>query len=366
MRVPNQPEAIRLGLLLGLVGVVTLLLGMAFSPARVWANALVSALLIGGVAVGSLALAAAEDAAGSAWSASFRQVPASLSRGLTVTTVLMALILLRHPTLYPWGRDAGASIAGTLPAWIQMVGRSAAYLALWLAGAFVLMPDRGQRPGPMPGSAVFLVACAATVWMAGSDWVVSLSAQWFSPVLGVFVAASFLVAAAASIALVAAVLKTCVLADRVTDRQIEGLGWLLLAAAGFWFYIWYCLYTSRHYTVIPDEMRWFATRLSGGWKLWFFFAPVLVAGVPALGLLSAPRQRYQGRLAAVSAVAVLGSWVNLYMLVVPSIDRSASLPSVWELGMVIGTLGVFVVLTALGLKRPEDACPIPVAPSQPA
>jgi hypothetical protein len=93
---------------------------------------------------------------------------------------------------------------------------------------------------------------------------------------------------------------------------------MLFAFSTFWAYIWICQYLLIWYSNIPEEVTHYVTRTNGSW-VWLFGANLIVNWlVPFAVLLSSGAKRNPKALKFVCVLLLAGHWLDLYMLIMPS------------------------------------------------
>jgi hypothetical protein len=131
----------------------------------------------------------------------------------------------------------------------------------------------------------------------------------------------------------------------------------LFAFSVFWVYIWFSQYMLIWYTNIPEETTYFVRRLHGYWSPLFVANVVLNWFVPFVFLLRRAAKRNRRTLGIVAAVILVGRWLDLYLMIFPSVVGETPHIGVWEIGATVGGIGCFVLLLAWILRR-SPAVPI--------
>jgi hypothetical protein len=245
-------------------------------------------------------------------------------------------------TLFPWTHpgafDGLPAIAGKARYFNApfVYARIAVVFLIWtvFARAFRRASLLQDRIGGTPGASLrlhtrlnrlgagFLVVFALTITAAAYDWIGSLDPSWSSTMFAVYIFAGVFVGGVAAVTL-----GTVTLARRqplraaVGEAQLHDLGKLMFAFSIFWAYIFVCQYLLIWYGNIPEEITHFLSRTNGGW-LPLFVANVLINFVvPFLGLLSVPAKTNPRRLALIAGVILAGRWLDLYILIMPTLWR---------------------------------------------
>jgi hypothetical protein len=218
-------------------------------------------------------------------------------------------------------------------------------------------------------SAIFTPLFAFTFTAAAYDWIISLDPEWFSTMFAVYVFAGAFAQGIAAITLAAAILHrrgSFLAAGRAlrTD-QLHDLGKMLFAFSTFWAYIWICQYLLIWYGNLPEEVTYYLRRTSDAWLPLFLVNFAINWAVPFFSLLPVAAKRDPRRLIAISALVLVGHWLDLYLMVFPSRQDAPSL-GLLELAMGAGTAALLYlifrrVLSRAPLLAPHD----PLQPQRP-
>ncbi len=346
------------------------LVGLALAPERTWAGLLLSAIWLLGVGLGGVAFVALQYVSGAGWSVAFRRVPEAMSAALPAGAALLAVILLGHPSLYPWTGKLWQDPEGTLwfkRAWLSQpffLIRAAVYLAVWLTFAQAIV--RNSRRQDAGGgaeftrrnarlSAAFLVVFGVTFCAASFDWILSLEPEWYSTIFGVYNFAGVMSSGLAVLIILAVWLQRQEVLPRVlTGQHLLDLGRLLFAFCTFWMYIWFSQYMLIWYANIPEETTYLIRRTGEGWGALFVLNMLLNWVVPFLVLLPRASKQNPRILVPVAWVVVLGRFLDLYLMVFPPITGGAPGLGVWEVAIWLGALS----LTALVILRAVGRAPV--------
>jgi hypothetical protein len=315
----------------GAIAAVIAIAGAVLQTERLGPNLLLAGVYLAGLALGALFFTALQEVTGATWSDSLRTIPARLPSTLPMATVLLLLVFLAHPETYSWTVEQQSGLRGVWLSRPFFIARACLYLGLWVLSARLLTrPATSSRV-----AAVVLAVLALTGWLAASDWLMSLTPQWTSTIFGVYVFVGFVVSA------LAAMLLTCVWVrvgnpTCVSDAQLRDLATMLLGFSCLWAYLWYCQYMLIWYTNQPHESAYFAVRTGADWRVLFFASVVLKWAVPSVLLLSRAGKRNLAVLTLASGSALLGHWLDLYVLIVPGVLPDRPVPGLLEVGLALG------------------------------
>src|SRR5947209_341162 len=332
---PSQKRIVPIVLIA--LGVLVAAYGLYTDPARTWPSLLLNGFYITSLSLSALFFLATQRLTNARWSAGLRRIPEAFSLALPVTALLMAIVFFGRHYLFPWthpGIFANApAIAGKVrylqPQWVWT--RMFFCLAIWVVFALLfrrtsLQQDRHPELGLKlhqrltTYSALFILTFALTFTTAAFDWLISLEPEWFSTMFAVYAFAGTFVQGIAAITLALVVMRERgPLRHHVSEHQIHDLGKLLFAFSVFWAYIWTCQYLLIWYGNIPEEVTFFGKRTNGPWLPLFAINFILNWVVPFTVLLSKGAKCNHKVLKTICGVVLLGRWLDLYLLIMPSL-----------------------------------------------
>jgi hypothetical protein len=360
-----------LALALALLGGVALGAGFYQAPERTWINLLLTSHFLIGVALGGLVLVALHYVTGARWSTALRRVPEAMTAALPVAAVGLAAVFIRDvlsslsglPSLY-FAPASGGPESPLHRVWENrafFLMRSLIYLAVWIAFAVVIVGnsrrrDRDRDPAPaeknVSVSALFLVVFGVTCWLASTDWLMSLERNWASTIFGVYNFAGLLLSALAAVTLLVLWLRgNGALRGVVNEDHLHDLGTLLFAMSSFWMYAWFCQYMLIWYVNNPEETSYLRLRWQGSWPIWLFVALALNWAVPFVVLLFRSAKRNPWVLGTVALLVLVGRWVDLALMILPTQAGASQVPGWLEAGLLLGAVGVFVLVVVRSLRK---------------
>jgi len=324
------------------------------------------------ISLGALFFVALQHATRAGWSVVVRRLAEVLAANMPVLAILflpiLAAVLRGESSLYPWS-DARAVVLYDLPAhklaYLNtgfFAARAVLYFAVWwLLGRFFLarsveqdrsgdaaLTRRMERLSP-----VALLLLAGTMTFASFDWLMSLEPEWFSTIYGVYYFSGAVVGFLAAVILAAVLLQASGRLNLlITAEHYHDLGKLLLGFVVFWGYIAFSQYMLIWYANIPEETTWYLARQSGSWK---WVSVLLLSGhllIPFFGLLSREVKRRKALLAFWAVWLLAAHWIDLYWLVMPSLDHEGLPLGAIDAACLVGVGGVYLagVLATAGRK----------------
>lgn len=368
----SKPAMIGLGVgVAGLAATVALGTSAGDEMRHFGHSMLVAIVFFLSISLGALFFTLLQHVTSAGWSVVVRRVAEAMTAafpilGLLVLLVLVGPVLAGKPWIYDWADhkfvEAHELIqhkAGYLNAKFFLI-RVIAYFAVWIGVARFfsgqsLAQDVDQdksRTLKMQGrSGICMIAFGLTLTFAMFDFMMSLNAEWFSTMYGVYMFAGAFWSSLATLALLTMWLeKRGQLKGVVTSEHYHDIGKLMFAFTVFWSYVAFSQFMLYWYADIPEETYWFNYRVWGDWN---GFALLLLVGhfaIPLLGLMSRHVKRNRSVLAAWAVYCLVFHFVDLYWNVMPEMvngvpggDPATTGPqfSLMDLTAMIGVGGLF-------------------------
>lgn len=350
-------------------GALTLAAGAVLAPDRAWANALLAGWALAGLGLAGAFFVALCYAADATWATALRRVPESMTRVLPAAAVVLALVFVLRPSLYPWTAEPVGAEGSFTRLWLSMpffLARAAVYFAAWIlfAAALVRNSRRQDHDGDLRWtrrnitlSAAFLVVFGLTCFLASVDWIMSLTPHWYSTMFGVYnFAGLFQAGLAVMVVLVVWLRDTGPLRHVVSEEHLHDLGKLLFAFSTFWMYIWFSQYMLIWYANLTEETVYFLPRMRGAWLPLSILSVAINWVVPFLAIMNRPLKRSGGMLVKVAAFVLVGRWLDLYIMIFPQVSPDSPPFGAWEVGGALVVVGVFARVFARMFRQ---AAPVP-------
>ncbi len=359
------PFTLGLWVLAGL-GLTTFLIGVAGENAqRAWQAYLVNWLFWSGLALSGLTFSAILRVTKAEWAGPLQPLAEALAAFLPISFFLLLCLFLGSEQLFSW-------IQHPVPAkqaWLNqpfLVLRSLFGAVLLYGCGFALLwaSLRASRTLPrvlVPSvshenvvnlagrkrqlailSSVFLVLYAVVFSLLAFDLVMSLEPHWISTVFGAYFCIGNLYAGLSLLAILAVLTRGSTL---FSAERSHDLGTLIFGFCVLWTYLFWCQYLPIWYGNLPEETGFLAVRLfDAPWATVSFVVLLLNFLLPFPILLLQWVKRTPVTLACISALILVGMWLERTVLVVPSVWREHWLPLGWvELGVLLGFFALFTL-----------------------
>jgi hypothetical protein len=325
----------RRALLVGGAAAVVCAVGAWSDPDRFARAYLVSWLFWLGPPIGALGLLMLHHLTGGGWGMVIRRVFEAASRTLPLLLLLFLPIALWLPHLYPWAdaeRVAHEPLLAHRAAYLNsgfFVGRAVIYFVVWMGLALRLsslsrQQDAGdgaffaRRMQMLAGPGILGFCLVLT--FASVDWLMSLNADWFSSIYGIYFIGAQSLTAIAFAVVVARLLSTRRPMDAVfVPQHFHDYGNLMFAFLMLWAYFSFSQFLIIWSGNLPEEVGWYLERTHGGYGRLSLVLVALNFAVPFLLLLPHSIKRDARRLSLVAGLVLATRWVDVFWHAAPAL-----------------------------------------------
>ncbi len=326
---------------LGIGGILSIvILGIALFLPEMREQALRSWLLgfifWGGIGIGGLGILLLQYLTGGAWGVVIRRIAEACSRTLPIIFVLFLPIMFGVTYLYEWTHltTTDEIIRARQPylnvGWWMF--RAVFYFILWGLMAYFLnkwsleqdkttnyedsaklLGDATKFSGPTMVFYVLVVSFAAI------DWVMTLDPHFYTTIWGFLFVAGWALSCFCFAVTILAVLSDKPPMNRVLGkRHFHDIGKLMLALVMVWAYFNFSQFLIIWSGNIPEETKWYLTRMEGMWGVIGILLIVFHFAFPFLVLLSRDIKRNAKWLALMAIFILVLRLVDMFYLIGPS------------------------------------------------
>jgi len=196
----------------------------------------------------------------------------------------------------------------------------------------------------------FIVFFAVTTSSSAWDWVMSIDAHWYSTLFGWYNFAGLFVSGLTTIAIILSLLKLKGLMPHINENHLHDLGKFVFAFSVFWAYLWFSQFMLIWYGNIPEEVTYFQARWEHYHFIWIF--NIFINFVfPFLILMTRDSKRKFGTVLSVGIILIIGHWLDMFIMVMPGTVKANWGLGLLEIGMFLGFVGLFGLVTARSLSK---------------
>jgi len=348
------------------IGLVVFIVGLFVEPERVWANFLISEFYLLSLGVGSGLFIASMYVSNAGWGTAIRRIPEAITSILPFAGVGALLLYLGIHSLYEWSHYAVVSedpILSEKSPWLNEIFfmiRLVIYFSIWIWITKSIVKNSIKQDDDndvkytnynVRNSAIFLVVGAITFSFASFDMLMSLQPHWYSTVFGLLAISGMITSTFAVITIILVYLRNNGYDQVITKDHMVTMGTLMMSFSVFWVYLWVSQHMLIWYANIPEETSYYAFRHFGGWGSLSFVNLILNWVIPFLILLPRAFKRNDKILLYASIILVIGHWLDLYILVMPSSMGSLPQLGIWEIALFAGAMALVFWIVALSLSK---------------
>lgn len=364
---------ILVGVLVLIIGGITLLSGDHHDQTRFWLVLLQNSVFFLMITVASIFIQAAASLAQGGWIVAYKRVPEAIGANVWVFGLIAAIVLLfiafgldidGHNPIYHWVHPEGDAILEGKSAFLNkgmFAGFTIVTILLWaFFGRKFRALSLAQEKAPKNSTKIYwttfkwsagfllvyaLTQMSTTPWM----WIMSIDAHWFSTMFSWYAFASAFVSGMGIILLFVLTLKNHGYLEMVNKEHTHDLGKFLFAFSVFWTYVWFAQYMLIWYGNIPEETTYFKIRQQGPYSLIWYSVFIINFIMPILVLMSRPSKRNYFTVTFMAMAIIFGHWLDFYIMTMPGPLGEHWNLNWYELGIFAGFAGLlmFVVYNTL-------------------
>ena len=365
--------------ILMVVGLVALIGGYltdhSHGHQRWWANLLVNGYFYFSISLAALFFYALQYATESAWSAVLKRLFEAMWGFLPYGAGVIVIILLagqfNFHHLYHWmdsslydvtSPNYDALLAGKQSYFTPgfFWGRTIVYIATFLGFAFMFrkwslledtMPSLELHYKQFRRSALFLVFFAVFSSTLAWDWIMSIDPHWFSTLFGWYLFAGMWVSMIIFANVIMLWLRTQGYFPEVNESHMHDLGKWMFAISMLWSYLFFSQFMLIWYSNIPEEVTYYIARMFTDYKVPFLLMFLVNFMVPFYVLIARDAKRNPKFLVPVAFLIFIGHFADVYLLVIPGTMFDHNEFGLFEIGVFLGFLGLFINRTLSTLSK---------------
>ena len=351
----------------------------AYAYLRYFAHSyLANFMFIMTIALGALFFILVQFVARAGWSTSIRRIAEMLMSTIPFLAVLFLPVLFtlwaNQDTLYEWNRPdhvhssvikAKITVGYLTKEWFSI--RAILYFGLWSAMGlwFYYLSRQQDESGDVElslarqkWSGPFIMIFALSVSFAAFDWLMSIDADWYSTIFGVYVFAAGMMAFFATMILICMALQNAgKLRNFVNVEHFHDMGKFMFGFIMFWSYIAFSQLLLYWYGNIPEETNWFMVRLKDGWQYIAYALIPLHFAIPFLGTISRHVRRHRAGLMFWACWILVVHWLDMTFLVLPN---AGALNPITLVGHFLGGVGMLLILLTFFIFRASKTPLVPL------
>lgn len=330
----------RRALIVGVVFGIASVLGWIFDYDQFYRSYLLGYMWCFELTIGSLALLMLYHLTGGAWGTVIRRILEAAMQNIWLMLPLFAPIIIGAHHLYPWTRPeevaSSAHMREVAHNYLNMgwwLVRAAVYFGIWIYLILMLMriSKRQDREPEVPMDTVLrtisgpgeVLYIFATLFLY-TDWLMSLTPDWYSMIYGlIFNAGQGLAAISFAVIIAVLLIRHEPMRGVIEPEQFGDHGKIMLTFVmvwGWWTYAQWIIYWSGNK---PDEITWYVSRTRGGWEHFWFAIIMVHFCVPFALLLSYSFKRNARKLAALAVWALAARYMDDFFYIAPSFPENA-------------------------------------------
>ena len=236
--------------------------------------------------------------------------------------------------------------------------RSVAYFTFWILTAswFFRLSRQQDESGDtelsltrQKWSGPLIMIFSLSVSFAAFDWLMSIAADWYSTIFGVYLFAGSMMGFFAMLIIICMLLQNAGKVQKlVTVEHFHDMGKFAFGFVMFWSYIAFSQLVLIWYANIPEETFWYRVRLEGNWAPFSYGLIAVHFIIPFLFLMSRHIRRNRTLLTIGASWVLFAHWYDMTFLVMPNAGSLEFFPM---FGHLLGGIGMLCIFAAMFIQR---------------
>ena len=307
------------------------------------------------------------------WSTSIRRVAEILMMMIPYLALLflpiIAMLFWGSSALYEWnGKNIHSSVIASKASFYLskefFTLRTVVYFTYWILTAnwFFRISRAQDESGDADlsllrqkwaGPLIMLFSLSAS--FAAFDWLMSIDADWYSTIFGVYLFAGSMMSFFAVMIVINMLLQNAgKIQKMVTVEHFHDMGKFLFGFVMFWSYIAFSQLVLIWYANIPEETFWYQVRLDNGWMTFSYCIIPIHFIIPFLFLMSRHIRRNRIALTIGAVWLLFAHWYDMTFLVMPNAGPAQLVPL---FGHLLGGFGMLSIFASMFIWR-ADGVPL--------
>ena len=333
-----------------LVGIVSLLaylfLGL-IHPVLFFHSFLPAFLFWLEISLGALAFLMIYQLTQGPWGKPIRPILMAGSDTLWIMSVFFIVLVIGLKTIFPWANPQ-TQLQEALPPHQAFyfipdffILRAFLYFLIWIGFRAIIVRKKKW-------SALGLILYCLTSTFAAEDWVMSLDTEWSSTLFGMIFFVGHALSAITFTLIIVNLLPEKI-KNEISEITLNDLGNLFLVSVMLWAYLNFSQFLVIWSGNLPEEVRWYAQRSQGIWKVFAVFSTLFQFFIPFFALLFRKIKRNRSHLGIIAALSLGMRWIEIYWQVTPSFGETSPI-QILDLFSFVGIGGIWLAFFFKRLK----------------
>ena len=327
-----------------------------------WANILLNGYLYLGIAGSVTLFLAIHTIAESGWHVAIQRVLESIGAYLPIAGVILLLLVPGIHSIYEWSHPTEDKLLLAKQPFLNMpffLIRTFGFIAIW-SGLMIwirkysLLMDLDPNPDYFKKikrlSSIFVPLFVFTYFFSSWDWIMSLEPHWYSTMYGFYMVANAMASGLSATILILYLIKRFGGLREVNEEHLHDLGKYLFGVSIFWGYLWGSQYLLIWFSNIPEESVYFVKRWDN-YPILMNINVILNFFVPLFLLMTRKSKRVWSWVALVSAIVLVGHWLDYFINIMPGATESFPSISIISIGAALLFAATFVYIVLLNFSK---------------